>query len=278
MGYLHILNVYADKTIFMFKECFALEKINGSSGHIQYKVETNTIHFHGPGVSNEVFVSLFPTNIKDKLAEFGTDIIIHGENYGGKMQAMSATYGKAPKFIAFDVLLDGKWQDVPTAEKIVTDLGLEFVYYKKITTDLYNINAERDADSTQAIRNGMGNGHKREGVILRPIVEMSLATGDRVIYKHKRDEFRETASPRIISDDQLQVLKDAEAIALEWVTTTRMQHVLDKIPGHNTSQLKAIIDAMIEDVLREGKNEIVDSKEARKAISQRTVSLYKGLK
>jgi len=51
--------------------------------------------------------------------------------------------------------------------------------------------------------------------------------------------------------------------------------VLDKLPGHNISGLGRIIAAMTEDVLREGKAEIVDSKEARKAISKRTVELYK---
>jgi len=60
-----------------------------------------------------------------------------------------------------------------------------------------------------------------------------------------------------------------------WVTTTRLQHVLDKIPGHNMTKMQTVIAAMQEDVLREGKTEIIDSKEARKAISQKTVAMYK---
>ena len=65
------------------------------------------------------------------------------------------------------------------------------------------------------------------------------------------------------------------AIANEWVTAMRLQHVLDKIPGHNMSMMSKILAAMHEDIFREGKAEIIDSKEARSAINKRTVALYK---
>ena len=107
-----------------------------------------------------------------------------------------------------------------------------------------------------------------------PLIEVIKADGNRVTCKHKRDDFRETATPRKVGAP-LEVLAEANAIAVEWVTTTRLQHVLDKMPSHNISNLGKIIAAMTEDVMREGKNEIVDSKEARKAISKRTVELYK---
>jgi len=154
------------------------------------------------------------------------------------------------------------------------NLGLEFVHYEMVTTDIALLNAQRDADSVQAVRNGMGPGHKREGVVLRPLIEVNRADGSRVIAKYKRDDFRETATPRVVGVAP-EVLSEAKAIATEWVTTMRLQHVLDKIPGHNISMMRTILTAMQEDVLREAKNEIVDSEEARKAISQKTVAMYK---
>ena len=39
--------------------------------------------------------------------------------------------------------------------------------------------------------------------------------------------------------------------------------------------MQTILAAMQEDVLREGKAEIVDSKEARNAINKKTVAMYK---
>ena len=77
---------------------------------------------------------------------------------------------------------------------------------------------------------------------------------------------------RKINSEPVEVLAEAKAIANEWVTTTRLQHVLDKIPGHNISMMQKILAAMLEDVLR---MEIVDSKEARKAVCQKTVTMYK---
>jgi len=55
-----------------------------------------------------------------------------------------------------------------------------------------------------------------------------------------------------------------------------LTHVLDKI-GNPTemSQVREVLKAMIEDVYREAKDEIVESKTTEKAINKKTVELYK---
>lgn len=94
--------------------------------------------------------------------------------------------------------------------------------------------------------------------------------------KHKRDEFRETATPRIVSDEKLQILTEAKAISNEWVTVQRLEHVLDKLPqGLGMESTKLVISAMVEDVYREAADEIVESKEVTSAIAQKTVALFK---
>ena len=256
----------------MFKECYAMEKIHGSSAHVT--LHDGSLNFSSGGESQDRFVKLFPTDLLDKMLQYGYDVVVYGEVYGSKCQGMKDTYGAELKFVVFDITIAGVWLSVPEAEAMAHNLGLEFIYYERISTDMKYIDAARDADSYQAVRNGMGEGKKREGVVLRPLIEVSLADGSRVIAKHKRDDFRETATPRVVGVTPA-VLNEAFAIANEWVTTTRLQHVLDKIPGHNVTMMQTIIAAMTEDVLREGKKEIVDSKEARKAISQKTVALYK---
>ncbi len=276
MGYMNMDNLYKNQDILLFKECYALEKIHGTSAHIRWA--DNMVHFFSGGEKRENFIALFDA---DKLAEgfkaIGRDtVIINGEAYGGKQQGMSDTYGKQLKFIVFEVNIGGNWLSVPEAEQIAIGLGLEFVHYKKITTDLQSIDAERDADSVQAVRNGMGEGKKREGVVLRPLIELRKNNGARIICKHKREDFRETKKQREVTDPaKLEVLKEAQAIAEEWVTEMRLTHVLDAFPDATIENTPDVIRAMIADVLKESVGEIVDSKEARKAIGSRTAQMFK---
>lgn len=186
MGYLHILNLYADQTILKFKECYALEKIHGTSANINYS--NGTVNLFSGGEKYEKFAALFNKEaLKEKIESLGIEKIhIHGEAYGGKQQGMSATYGQDLKFIVFDVKIGDSWLDVPDAEKIALSLGLQFVHYEKVDTELETLNAQRDKDSVQAIRNGMGEGKHTEGIVLRPITEMNLKNGSRVIAKHSQ--------------------------------------------------------------------------------------------
>jgi hypothetical protein len=294
MGYLHIENLYKNQLILLFKECYALEKIHGTSANISWAThsigEPQELKFHAGGESHARFVSLFDAEaIKKTLIDTGFEtrrVTVYGEAYGGKQQGMSDTYGKELKFIAFDVCLDeNHWLNVPEAEAFCKTLGIEFVHYVKVSTDLKELDAQRDMYSIQAIRNGVSsygpsgsviNPKPREGVVLRPLIELSTSTGNRMITKHKGDAFRETASPRVVDDpNKLKVLEDATNIANEWVTMNRMEHVLQKLPGHDIKMMPVIINAMVEDVTREAKGEIVDNDATRKAIRAKTVAMYK---
>lgn len=279
MGYLHINNLYKDKTILQFKECYALEKIHGTSAHIRWKSEEKLVHFFSGGEKYEKFVSLFDIEfLKNKFIELfkTSNVIIYGEAYGGKQQGMSDTYGKELRFIAFDVKINESWLNVESANGVCKNLNIEFVDYNKVSTDIEVLNDERDKPSTQAIRNGCGDDKKREGVVLRPLTELFTSCGERIIVKHKRDDFRETKTPRVVDIDELKIIEDAKNIAEEWVTEMRLGHVLDKLPqGIDLKDMKYVINAMIEDVYREAKGEIVESKKVSKSIGSRTAFLFK---
>ena len=319
---MHIENLYRPKAqvILNFKKVFALEKIHGTSAHITFKCNPSNkdqrqLVFFSGGESYDKFINLFDKDALMKgLIELGLDserdLTIYGEAYGGSQQGMSGTYGKSLKFIAFDVQIGNCWLSVPEADALVTKLGLEFVYYTEVSTDLASLDAERDGPSIQAIRNGVSeylplgderektivvstgtfkagepcwymgkillNPKKREGVVIRPLVEMTLNNSERVICKHKGDDFKETATVRkVVDPTQMKVLEDANAVANEWVTANRLEHVLDKIPGHDMTKMRDIISAMIEDVLREGSGEIVESEAVSKSIGKKTVEMYK---
>ncbi len=280
MGYMHIGNLYREQDILMFKECYALEKIHGTSAHIGFKSEEKSIYYFSGGEKHEKFKALF--NEEELLAGFltvqdGRNVTVYGEAYGGSCQRMSATYGKELKFVVFDVKIGDSWLCVPQAEAFAKTLGLEFVFYSRIYTTIDAIDSCRDADSVQAIRNGCGEGKKMEGVVLRPLIEVTDNRGNRIMAKHKRDEFRETASPRVVEDiEKLKVLQEADLIVQEWVTQERLKHVLDKLPQDiNVDSTGKVIADMIADVYREAKGEIVESEAVRKAIGKKTAGMFK---
>jgi hypothetical protein len=217
------------------------------------------------------------------ISEFGPEmkVCIYGEVYGGSMQAMSHTYGKELKFAVFDVQVEDSWLSVPKADNVAQKFGLEFVDYALVDATIEALDKERDKDSTQAIRNGVGPGKKREGIVVRPPVEVTLNNGARLIVKHKRDDFdpeRKTAQ-KVVDPEKLKVYEAAEEACEEFVTANRLQHVLDKIflngEEYDIKRTGDVVKAMVEDVLREASGEVVDSKDLRTAIGKKTVGLFK---
>ena len=278
LGYRHILNLYKLQTVLLFKELYALEKIHGTSTNIKWK--NGTLTFSSGGISHHAFMEIFDQEALEKaFVDLGhEDVEVYGEGYGGKTQKMSGTYGPNIKFVVFEVRIHDNVLNVPNAYDVATKLDLEFVHYEKIPATLEAIDAQRDADSVQAVRNGVGEGKQREGIVLRPLFEFTDNKGDHVIAKHKIDKFGETKTPRKVEDPaKLVVLEEAEAIALEWVTDGRLGNILSKIKEEDQviENTGKIIKLMVEDVLREAKGEIIDSKFARKAISKRAGNLYR---
>lgn len=277
MGYLHIDNLYKDQRILLFRECYALEKIHGTSAHVAWR--DGHVQLSPGGEKRERFVALFD---EPKLTEaFGSlgheAVCVYGEAYGGSQQGQKWRYGEKLRFVAFDVQIGDLWLAVPQAHDVAMKLGIEFAHYAKVSTDLAALDAERDAPSEQARRNGIEGDQPREGVVLRPLLELKDNGGSRIISKHKRDEERETTTPRKVVDPALlQVLTRASEIADEWVTPTRLAHVLDKLgPDIGIERMRDVITAMVEDVLREGAGEIADSREARTAIGKKTAEVFK---
>lgn len=279
MGYADIPNLYKAQEILLFKRCYALCKIHGTSAHLSWN--NGQLGFFSGGEKHEKFVSLFD---QEKLvailtANFGADmkVKIHGEAYGGKQQGMAHTYGPNLKFIVFDVCVNESWLAVPKAEKVASDLGLEFVHYVEISTDLAEIDAQRDADSVQAVRNGMGPGKMREGIVLRPLIEVTMNNGERIIAKHKRDEFRERQHvPKVDDPAKLAVMTKAQEIADEWAVPMRLAHILQDLP-HATGMEHTgeIVKAMIADIRKEAKGEIAEGREIDAAIGRKAAQLWK---
>lgn len=284
MGYLHIDNLYKAQEILEFRRCYALEKIHGTSAHVFWR--NGKVGFFSGGEKHDAFAAIFDVSaLEAKFRERFTDesdVTVYGEAYGGKCQQMSATYGKSLRFVAFDVKIGDAWLSVPNAHGFVNSLGLEFVDYALVETELAALDAERDKPSAQAKRNGIDEPKIREGVVLRPVHEWKDHRGNRVIAKHKRAEFAERGRPKVeLDQSRREMLENAEAIALEWVTPMRLEHVIDAVLSARDDKAvemrdtPLVIAAMVEDITREAAGEIIDSHQARRAIGQRTVQLFK---
>ena len=262
-----------------------MEKIHGSSAHVAFSsptfdVESGSLRFFSGGAKHDNFLAVFDHD--ELLAKFKAlgheKVIVYGEVYGGKMQAMSHTYGKDLCFIAFEVKVGDAWLDVPNAHDVATKLGLEFVPYERVPATVEALDAERDRPSRVAVRRGIEEEKMSEGIVIRPIVEVRDARGERVLAKHKRPEFSERKSKRdtVVNPEQALVLNTAHEVAAEWVTPMRLEHVLDKIPGEQElKDVPVIIKAMLEDVFTEGEGEVEDTKPNRKAIAALAVKLFK---
>jgi len=286
MGFMHILNLYKDQTILLFKECYALEKIHGTSSNLTWDGEKLT--FFSGGASYNSFMALFNPEALTELfkARFCQDkATLYGEAYGGKEQGMSKTYGDKLKFIAFALEVNELFVDTPIAESVAIEFGQEFVFYEKIPATVEALDAARDKPSVQAVRNGCGGNTDRfgfcppirEGVVYLPLVELRDNRGNRVTGKHKRIEFQERMNqPAVVDADKQKVLEDANAIAEEWVVAVRLEHVLDKLGNpKEMSMTGKVMLAMVEDVMREAEGEIVDTKEVRRAIGAKASAMYK---
>jgi hypothetical protein len=284
MGYRKIPNLYKNTDILYFKQAYALEKCHGTSSHIKYRASEDRLTFFSGYSKHDEFLELFDQGkllelFRQNYIEYpgSNEIVIYGEAYGS-LHGMSDTYGKDLKFIAFEVNIDGQWLSVPQAEKIATKFGQEFVPYEIIDITEDAINAAMMKDSEIAIRRGCGQGKIREGIVLRPLIEVGYANGGRIICKHRRPEFAERKNtPKFSDPERLKILEDAREIADEWVVGQRLIHVLDAIgiTKPTVEDIGKIIRGMIADVFTEAKGEIVESKEVRKAIGRKTVKLLK---
>ncbi len=278
MAYQHIENLYCNQDILLFKECYVSEKIHGTSAHIRW--QDNQIHFFSGGEKHQKFSNLFNIpELKEKFQALNIDkFVIYGEAYGGKQQGMRKTYGDDLKFIVFEVKIGDCWLDMYSADKFASALRFEFVWYTRTNTDIETLDIYRNQSSVQARRNSpvLFSVAKSEGIVIRPIIEVTKNNGQRIIAKHKRADFSETKTPMEVNKADLEVLSRIKDICIEWVTENRLSNILSHIEGElEIEMIPRLINLMVEDVLREGEREIVKSKQLVKAISRETALMVK---
>lgn len=294
MGYMHIENLNKNDEVLMFKKVWATEKVHGTSAHVAWDPEHKEIKYFSGGASHEEFSKLFDDEFVERFKKFvsergegDTDVVVYGEAYGGKMQGMSATYGKKLRFIVFEVRIGNNWLSFDQVVLIARELQLDCVPGEVIDCTEEELRRVRGLPSEVAVMCGCGDntdryGNKpplREGIVIRPLIELRKNNGGRIIAKFKNADFSERNSRRDAdypSEKVRERLASQEA-AKEWVTTARLEHVMDAIhlTDPKIQDIKTLIPAMVEDVLREAKDEVVDSSAFRRAVGGITINLFK---
>jgi len=300
MGYKKITNLQIDHPLFFFKEVIASEKLHGTSVHLAFTYTEKgwEVRAFSGGIQYPDFLFMMNTRYKlatDVLAKLtavsdGQDvqkITIYGEGYGGKCQGMSDVYGPL-NFVAFEVckIVPGPnghrehWLEITRAARFVESLGLPFVFYERGPATIEWLDSQRNRPSEQAKRNGMGDNKEGEGIVVRAPIELYDDNGGRLIAKYKRENFRETATPRVLTEVDIKERSDAEEIANEWVVEERLNHVLSALVAKGHTQLtirdtRLVMDAMVEDISIEAVGQIVWSEAAGKAIGRRASDLFK---
>ncbi len=300
MGYRKITNLQIDHPLLLFREVYAAEKIHGTSTNITFTYDKDKgwqHRFASGGIVHNEFVFMMNTRYKvstdvmTKLADLTKDqdvesIVIYGEGYGGRCQSMNDVYGPL-NFVAFEVCKiiqvgDEKkecWLGVERAARFCEQLGLPFVFYEKGPATIEWLDAQRNRPSEQAKRNGCGDNKMGEGIVVRALIELYDENGGRLIAKYKRDDFRETATARPLTESDIKDRQDAEGVAEEWVVEERLNHVLSALvaKGHTQLTIKdtgLVVAAMVEDVSVEASGKIPWTGATAKAIGKRAAVLF----
>jgi RNA ligase (TIGR02306 family) len=140
-------------------------------------------------VSNTYWFPLSLEPVRVLLEELGRDhqqVILFGEVYGSKIQSFHYGLHGVIGFRAFDLLLDGHYQDWPEFLELCARYGVETVpVLASIPFDLNEIKRFSEG-RTQLMQQ---DAHMREGVVVRPERERHDPRMGRVILKYVSDSY-----------------------------------------------------------------------------------------
>lgn len=262
MGYLHILNLVANKKILANKVLYAQEKIHGTSAHISLQLEDDKLRvdYSSGGAAGLIFRSVIDAQLKlveaEKLvrayAHTFKKIVIYGEAFGGKLNGMKPTYGDKLHFWAFDVqgvkedyldfppTLEGQppptekvtmpgkrmWCEQEDAQFIAEQLGLKYIPFVKTSNDITELDRLRDLPSAIAALVHPEGDKRNEGIVIKTPVDKD---GQRDEAKHKQGWASEKGVPASIDPERQTRIEQAQAYAQEWVNDMRVQHIIDHV-------------------------------------------------
>ena len=180
------------------EEVVVTEKIHGTNCRVgvvegELMAGSMSVRRQRPADASRLPSSLywFPTTLPgvrallEELASQSRQAILFGEVYGSKVQNLSYGHVGTLGFVAFDLLVDGRYLDPDAFAAVCArfDVPTAPIVYR----GAYSLEAVR-AVSGGATVLGDG-GHIREGVVVRPARERTDPKVGRVILKYLSDEY-----------------------------------------------------------------------------------------
>lgn len=170
----------------------ATEKIDGMNIRIMWNATQKIVVAAGrtdkamlPGMLSMQLQKLFPP---EKFEKYETDIILYGEGYGKGIQDIGALYSDKQDFILFDKAYrrGNKYIFVDDDEitRTADEFGIKRVSIVACATLPEIINLVKDG-----LYSFFGDFYA-EGVVAKPLYEMSDRYGNRIITKIKHKDFR----------------------------------------------------------------------------------------
>lgn len=172
---------------------YCTEKIDGTNMRILW--DGNEVEFRGKTDNadlNKYLVPFLeetftPQKMKDVFGSDNKQICLYGEGYGKGIQKGGNYMEQSTEFILFDVLIDGWWLQPNAVKKIASDLFICYVPEFEPMTLLKVIEKVRNGFISQISENRT---YLAEGIIAKPMVEMTNRKGERIITKIKHKDFK----------------------------------------------------------------------------------------
>lgn len=173
---------------------YCTEKIDGTNMRILWNGQN--VEFKGKtdsaDLSNYLMPFLEKTFTPEKMRSvFGDDtdkqICLYGEGYGKGIQKGGNYMVDRTEFILFDVWIEGWWLLPDALKKIAFDLDISYVPEIGQFTLIEVIDMVRNGFVSNISQN---REYVAEGIIAKPLVEMSNRKGERIITKIKHKDFK----------------------------------------------------------------------------------------
>lgn len=285
--YPHIENIEEVSEILDLPEVIITEKVHGSQmrigvvdGKLRFggrKLEFANISpdsKDGQGFVSWALDAGFDKRFMENVPA-GQDVILYGEWHGsGTPKKGWPQIQKGIRYIAgndfriFDVRVDGKFLRQSQVKEWAAKVGLKTMpelYRGKPAQDVFD--SLIDTMSRVGAENGIEDKENTiEGIVIRPFEFMWRPDRSPLMAKYKVGKWAERASaqrhPRTQPKSRIDI-SGAKEFALEFVTETRMDHVLDQLReagiAIDKTAIGEVMKRMGQDIKREGANALIDA-------------------
>lgn len=303
--YPHIENIEEVPGIFELSQVIITEKVHGSAmriglldGVMRYggrRLEFTNISPESK--DGQGFVSwVLDTGLDKRIQEVfaGLDVTLYGEWHGSGTPAKGwpqiqkgIRYIKGNDFRIFDVKVGGKYVPQDEVGTWASKVGLRTmpVLYRG-KPDMQVFNSLIDTMSSVGKENGIDDPENTiEGIVIRPPEFLWDSRGNPVMAKYKVGKWAERASaqrhPRQQPKPRVEI-PGAKEFADEFVTDTRLGHVLDQLREESIpigmSSMGEIMKRMGQDIKREGQGALeragIEWKDVSPHVTRATKALF----